>query len=131
MDDLRPAKGFINGCAISLIFWLALFLFLTQLACGMPVVKSPKPHPPIVTFPVPSRVVTESPAPSERVACGSLWVRSGAGVEFERVGIALNGNRMQLTGREGIAKDGGLWYQVVDRDGYSGWVNARYLCEEK
>ncbi len=110
----------------------ASILTLAAMACGvMPVVNSPKPYPPIVTFPVPSRSVTESPAPSERVACGSLWVRSGAGVEFERVGIALTGNRLQLTGREKEAKDGGLWLQVVDRDGYSGWVNARYLCEEK
>ena len=106
-------------------------LSFSVMACGVPVVKSPKPYPPIVTFPVPSRTVTESPAPSERVACGSLWVRSGAGVEFERVGIALNGNRVQLTGREKIAKDGGLWVQIVGRDGIGGWVNARYLCEEE
>ncbi len=114
------------------LFLAVSILTSAVMACGVvPVVKYPKPYPPIATLPVPSRSVTESPAPSERVACGSLWVRSGAGVEFERVGIALNGNRMQLTGREKIAKDGGLWVQIVGRDGIGGWVNARYLCEEK
>ncbi len=114
------------------LFLAVSILTSAVMACGVvPVVKYPKPYPPIATLPVPSRSVTESPAPSERVACGSLWVRSGAGVEFERVGIALNGNRMQLTGREKVARDGGLWVQIVGRDGIGGWVNARYLCEEK
>ncbi len=110
----------------------ASILTLAAMACGvMPVVNSPKPYPPIVTFPVPSRTVTESPAPSERVACTPLTVRAGPGVEYKRESYVIKGYTVNLTGREGIAKDGGLWYQVVDRDGYSGWVNARYLCEEE
>ena len=120
-----------NSHLLQKVLLAVSILTLAVMACGMPVVKYPKPLPPVVTFPVPSRVVTESPAQSERVACGSLWVRSGAGVEFERVGIALTGNRLQLTGREKEAKDGGLWLQVVGRDGIGGWVNSRYLCEEK
>ena len=120
-----------NSHLLQKVLLAVSILTLAVMACGVPVVKYPKPYPPIVTFPVPSRSVTESPAPSERIACGSLWVRSGAGVEFERVGIALTGNRLQLTGREKEAKDGGLWLQVVGRDGIGGWVNSRYLCEEK
>ena len=121
-----------NSHLLQKVLLAVSILTLAVMACGvMPVVKYPKPYPPIVTFPVPSRSVTESPAPSERVACTPLTVRAGPGVEYKRESYVIKGYTVNLTGRWAFASDNGLWLQVVDRDGYSGWVNARYLCEEK
>lgn len=60
-------------------------------------------------------------------ACGDVWIRSGAGMEFEAVGLAADGDTLYLTGEYQQAKDGGKWMAVIFV-GEVRWINARYLC---
>ena len=106
---------------------------LAIISCGMPVSTlssesvSKEVHiitPSLEPAPTPLRSDAESTAR----ACGSLWVREGAGIEYSVSGIALKGKTLYLTGEYKEASDGGKWMKVLDRDGLIGWVNARYLC---
>ena len=117
-----------------LLIWISIFT-LFVMACGMSAGTQPeskisiKVNTPILEpAPTPIRAVTESPA----FACGGLWVRYGAGVEYGVAGFALKGDTLHLTdAAPRLAKDGGTWVQVVDRDGRGGWVNSKLLCEVK
>ncbi len=119
-----------------LMLWLSMFT-LAALSCGMPVNTQPTAemsmnvsYPSITPAPVPIRASAEST--SEAIACGMLWVRYGAGIEYGVASFALKGDTLFLTdAKQRAAEDGGQWQQVVDRDGKTGWVNARYLCEVK
>ena len=113
--------------------WKLSFILLTisVMACGMPVNTQPEPKisikvqtPTLEPAPTPLRSDAESTAR----ACGSLWVREGAGIEYSVSGIALKGKTLYLTGEYKEASDGGKWMKVLDRDGLIGWVNVRYLC---
>lgn len=115
-----------------LMTWVFIFT-LASLACGMqvstllPESVSKEVHiitPSLEPAPTPIRSDAESTAR----ACGSLWVREGAGIEYGRIAWALRGDTLTITGETKTASDGGKWSQVLDRDGLIGWVNVRYLC---
>ena len=114
-----------------LLIWISIFT-LFVMACGMSAGAQPESKisikvntPSLEPAPTPIRAVTESPA----FACGGLWVRYGAGVEYGVAGFALKGDTLYRTDAEPrSAADSGIWVQVVDRDGLIGWVNVRYLC---
>lgn len=114
-----------------LMTWVFLFT-LASLACGMSAGTLPEAKvstnvqaPSLGAAPTPIRAVTESPA----FACGGLWVRYGAGIEYGVAGFALKGDTLYRTDAEPrSAADKGIWVQVIDRNGMTGWVNIRYLC---
>ena len=108
-----------------------ILLTISVMACGMPVNTQPEPKISIkVQTPTlePVQTPLRSDAESTARACGSLWVREGAGIEYSVSGIALKGKMLYLTGEYKEASDGGKWMKVLDRDGLIGWVNVRYLC---
>lgn len=112
---------------------LAFLFTLASLACGVSAGTQPeskisiKVNTPILE-PAPTPLRTD--AESTSYACGSLWVRKGAGTEYGVAGFALKGDTLHLTdAAPRLAKDGGVWQQVVDRDGRGGWVNSKLLCE--
>ena len=115
--------------------WKLSFILLTLsvMACGVPVsTLSPESVSKEVHIITPSLEPAPTPlrsdAESTARACGSLWVREGAGIEYSVSGIALKGKTLYLTGEYKEASDGGKWMKVLDRDGLIGWVNVRYLC---
>ena len=115
--------------------WKLSFILLTLsvMACGMPVsTLSPESVSKEVHIITPSLDPAPTPlrsdAESTARACGSLWVREGAGIEYPKIAWALRGDTLTLTGKEREAKDGGQWSQVIDRDGLTGWVNTRFIC---
>ena len=108
-----------------------ILLTISVMACGMPVNTQPEPKISIKVQ-TPTLETTQTPlrsdAESTARACGSLWVREGAGVEYQKMAWALKGDTLYLTGEYKEASDGGKWMKVLDRDGLIGWVNVRYLC---
>ncbi len=126
---LRPTKRKTMRQIISVIC-----LALSVMACGVSAGTQPESKisikvntPSLEPAPTPIRAVTES---ADAIACGGLWVRYGAGVEYGVAGFALKGDTLHLTdAAPRQAKDGGIWQQVVDRDGSGGWVNSKLLCE--
>ena len=113
-----------------LLIWISIFT-LASLACGMSANAQPESKisikvntPSLEPAPTPLRTDAESTS----YACGSLWVRKGAGTEYSAAGWALKGDTLYLTGEYREASDGGKWMKVLDRDGLIGWVNVRYLC---
>lgn len=108
-------------------------LSLSVMACGMPVstfspvTVNKEVHiitPALEPAPTPVRADAESTS----YACGSLWVRKGAGTEYSAAGWALKGDTLYLTGEYREASDGGKWMKVLDRDGLIGWVNSKLIC---
>ena len=106
-----------------------ILLTISVMACGMPVNTQPEPK---ISIKTPALETTQTPirsdAESTARACGSLWIREGAGVEYQKMAWALKGDTLYLTGEYKEASDGGKWMKVLDRDGLIGWVNVRYLC---
>ena len=115
------------------LIYAVLCVSLAVISCGMPVSTLPlesvnkESHiitPTLTAADTPSRNAAESTSR----ACGAVWVRDGAGVEYQKSAWALKGDTLYLTGEYKTAEDGGKWMKVLDRDGLIGWVNARYLC---
>ena len=114
-----------------MLIWISIFTLLVM-ACGMSAGTLPAPKvstnvqaPSLGAAPTPIRAVTESPA----FACGNLWVRYGAGIEYGVAGFALKGDTLYRTDAgPRSADDKGTWVQVVDRDGLIGWVNSKLIC---
>ena len=113
-----------------LLIWISIFT-LFVMACGMSAGTQPEPK---ISIKVKTPTLEPAPAPlrsdaeSTARACGSLWVREGAGIEYGRIAWALRGDTLTMTGETKTASDGGKWSQVLDRDGLIGWVNQRFLC---
>ena len=110
-----------------------ILLTISVMACGMPVsTLSPESVSKEVHIITPSLDPAPTPlrsdAESTARACGAVWVRDGAGVEYQKAAWALKGDTLYLTGEYKTAEDGGKWMKVLDRDGLIGWVNIRYLC---
>lgn len=95
---------------------------LSVIACGMP--TAAMVYPSLGSAPVPdTQINTETSTEATARACGSVWIRSGAGMEYEAVSHAIKDDTLYLTGLYKEATDGGKWMEVK-----GGWVNARYLC---
>ncbi len=106
---------------------------LAVMACGMPtagMVKSPI----LSAAPVPSVnkntvINTEVSTDVNMTVCnsGGLNVRPAPGDLSASIRQLTDGESVTVRKPATITDDMGMWYELVD----GGWVNARYLCEEK
>ena len=70
-------------------------------------------------------------APETAVICltaDTVRLRSGAGTGYAEVALLTSGQPVTLTGAFVVSPDMGIW-QPVDAGIYSGYINARFLCE--
>ena len=77
-------------------------------------------------------IYTSTPAELIRKVCltaDAVNLRTGAGTGFESKAVLKAGEPLTLTGELVIAPDMGLWWPVDTETG-SGYINARYVCEE-
>ena len=58
-----------------------------------------------------------------RVSASSLNLRTGPHVSYTAVAYLMEGEQVQLVGRNRI----GSWVQIALYNGYRGWVNASYI----
>ena len=104
---------------------------LVIMACGMP--TAAMVYPEIVSAPVPvhkdTYINTEVNTTINMVVCnsGGLNVRQAAGDLSASIRQLTDGESVTVRKPATITDDMGMWYELVD----GGWVNARYLCEEK
>ena len=84
--------------------------------------------------PAPTAVPAEEAAPESgsspvvgtaTVNAGALNLRSGPGLEYEKIGVAFNGQQISLLEQLGS----NIWVQVRLADGKQGWMNSNYLVQ--
>lgn len=92
---------------------------------------TPAPDQPVVAASV-SNDPPANPAQEDdtrsvaNVTAGRLNVRSGPGIQYERITQIFLYERYRILGQ--VTTDGGAaWYQIDLRDGRLGWVSARYI----
>ena len=108
---------------------------LAIISCGMP--TAAMIYPEIVSAPVPvhkdTYIDTEVSTTVNMVACridaelGGLRVRPAPGDLSTYSKVLASGESVTVREKFTVTEDMGLWAELVD----GGWVNARYLCEEK
>ena len=83
---------------------------------------------------MPARRATPSPTPfSARYVCtgvenGTLRVRNAPGVNHAMIFTLHEGQRVSTTAKTQETNDGATWIKITNHEG---WVNQRFLCEEK
>ncbi len=93
----------------------------------------PTPTPTATPTPTPTATPTVTPTPTAtpvpvlhaggraRVLAETLNVRSGPGTKFDRVGVLLQNQEVDILGGPEEA-DGYRWWQIRTEEGISGWV---------
>ena len=117
------------------LIYAMVCISLVVMACGMP--TAAMIYPEIVSAPVPvhkdTYIDTEVSTTVNMVACridaelGGLRVRPAPGDLSTYSKVLASGESVTVRKPATITDDMGIWYELVD----GGWVNARYLCEEK
>ena len=110
-----------------------LLLSLASMAClsSLPVEPALAAMPPQVVK-NPTVIPTATQAESIREICltaDTVYMRTGAGTGYEVVTVLSAGEVVPVTGGFVQSPDGGVWYPVTHW-GVSGFMNARYLCDE-
>lgn len=86
-----------------------------------PVPPTPTPEPP-----TPTPTATPEPKPEVVVSNPRVNVRSGAGAGFPVLGQVLQGQRLQIVGRD----PDGEWWQICCFQGENGWVASEVVRAE-
>lgn len=110
-----------------------ILLGFLVMACGMSL-PTEKPENVIKANLINAPQLSPAPVPEvklpEKVAiCGYWNIREAANPDSASIGIVFSGSTVTLTGRTATAIDGGKWVQVRDRNGGTGWMNERGICE--
>ena len=113
---------------------LIIILALASLAClsTLPVEAPAVLSDTAKSVSTPAVIYTSTPAELIWEVCltaDAVNLRTGAGTGFELVAVLSAGDTLTLTGELVIAPDMGLWWPVDTETG-SGYINARYVCEE-
>mgnify|MGYP006921394074 CR=1 FL=1 len=126
-------KGIRSACLVDLILFAIIALLLSQCSCmsaTLPV--EPAPASLVVKgVSTPAVIYTSTPELIRKVCltADAVNLRTGAGTGFESKAVLSAGDTLTLTGELVIAPDMGLWWPVDTETG-SGYINARYVCEE-
>ena len=110
-----------------------ILLSLSVMACGMSVpTESPESVNKTVLMNTPEFTPAPVPVnvPEKATTCGRWNIRAAANPNSASIGFAFSGSTVTLTGRTATAFDGGLWVQVLDMYGDTGWMNAKGLCHD-
>ena len=106
---------------------LISILALAALACGMSAGMTPAaPATPTVQFTAPPKVkatATPRQVTEYQVTAETLYLRSGAGMSYQPIEILYDGEIVNTTTESMI----GVWMQVTNSEGVTGWVNYLYL----
>jgi uncharacterized protein YgiM (DUF1202 family) len=79
-------------------------------------------------------IISTPPAPTPELirqiclSADTVYLRAGAGTGYEARAVLASGERVTITGEMAISPDMGVWYPVRVSE-FSGFVNARYICE--
>ncbi len=120
-----------KGCAVQIFLGILIILILTQCSCMAPATL------PTVAVTVESAnkdVLISTPAPTPELirqiclSADTVYLRVGAGTGYEARAVLVAGERVTITGEMVISPDMGVWYPVRTGE-FSGFVNARYICE--
>lgn len=112
---------------------LLLLLALASLACGFQALIPITPHPTIEATRGKKSVENDTDVPAvQYTVCraSGLSVRVGPGEWSQRTDYLESGTEVTATETR-TAADGGRWAYVEYDSGRRGWVNARYLCQER
>ncbi|PJF44480.1 MAG: hypothetical protein CUN55_03770 [Phototrophicales bacterium] len=136
IDEWSPKSKFtVYQATVDLeegIHKLRVAYFDQEGLAGISLHWSPAPIP--TQPPVPASVKNDPPInPAQddtrsvaNVATGRLNVRSGPGIQYERITQIFLYERYRILGQT-TNDSGELWYQIDLRDGRLGWVSARYV----
>ncbi len=121
-----------KGCSVQIFLGILLVLILTQCSCMAPAAL---PTVAVTVEGVNKGVIIHTPpAPTPelvRVICltaDTVYMRAGAGTGEAVKAVLVSGERVTITGEMVISPDMGVWYPVRVGE-FSGFVNARYICE--
>ena len=89
------------------------------------VMPSPTPWPTETPMPAPTAMATATPEPEVIVKAPALNMRSGPGVDYERVGQVHEGDYLVVLARERDEQDR-EWLKVRTEDEDIGWVAGWY-----
>lgn len=120
------------------LIYAMVFVSLAIVACGMSTASVKSPILSAAPVPVKSDnkdayIITDMSADVNMVACrvdaelGGLRVRPAPGDLSTYSKVLASGESVTVREKFTVTEDMGLWAELVD----GGWVNARYLCEEK
>lgn len=79
---------------------------------------TPTPEPPTPEPPTPTPTATPEPKPEVVVVNPRVNVRSGPGADFPVLGQVLQGQRLDVVGRDAD----GLWWQICCFEGQTAWL---------
>ena len=107
-----------------------ILLTLSVMACGMSVPTQPETKAVLMNTPEFTPAPVPVSVPEKATTCGRWNIRAAANPNSASIGFAFSGSTVTLTGRTATAFDGGLWVQVLDMYGETGWMNAKGLCHD-